>query len=569
MSSSSHGLSRQRKFWVIALFLAGAAVRLVDIQRVPGTNILQSWREGDIGCIARNYVRESMNILEPRIDWRGDGPGIAEMEFPFFPWLIAVGYKAFGYHEITGRVIAWIAGILTLWCCWRMARDLLPEFAAIAALAFLAFSPPLVRISSSLQAEGFMMLFYVLAVQGFLKWLREDTWANWAFGAVATSAAILAKLPAAHLGFLFALLILGKEGWQVVRRPRVWAFATVALLPGIAWYGLAHRYYVVYGNSLGLSNMHHLLTWDVLTSPAHWMRLFEIEFDLVWMPTGPIVAAVAIAAYRNHPATRIALAWLAAIGIYFVVTLRTNGSVWAAYYHVVVVPPAALLIGLGADACAAWLPPRPHVERIGWGLAGGGLLASLAARAVFPDISIGKLLLIVGSFVFAARLLPLIGNAGSGISRSAFPDGVVRSSVGVIGAVALSGTLVFEARNVYWEFRRSGLENLHACAESFAPRIPESSLIVVTGYHRIFEGGYIRPYNASYFFYWLDRKGWNIPIEDQNLPYLEGLIARGARYYVAEKDVLNEEPGWESTLREKFSVVEECEDAILFSLESR
>jgi hypothetical protein len=45
-----------------------------------------------------------MYILYPRIDWRGDGPRYAEMEFPIIPWTIAALYKIFGYHEVIGRI---------------------------------------------------------------------------------------------------------------------------------------------------------------------------------------------------------------------------------------------------------------------------------------------------------------------------------------------------------------------------------------------------------------------------------------------------------------------------------
>ena len=84
----------------VCLFIAGAGLRAVNILRPVDTT---SWRESDIASIARNYLREGMNPLYPKIDWRGDGPGLAEMEFPIYPWLIAVCYKLFGIHEVIGR----------------------------------------------------------------------------------------------------------------------------------------------------------------------------------------------------------------------------------------------------------------------------------------------------------------------------------------------------------------------------------------------------------------------------------------------------------------------------------
>lgn len=37
-----------------------------------------------------------MNILYPRVDWRGDTPGYVEMEFPALPWVAGGLYHLFG-----------------------------------------------------------------------------------------------------------------------------------------------------------------------------------------------------------------------------------------------------------------------------------------------------------------------------------------------------------------------------------------------------------------------------------------------------------------------------------------
>ena len=59
---------------IVYILLIGAIFLRLDIFR----KIYQSdvgWRECDVGAIARNFYIEDMNILYPRIDWRGDGPG--------------------------------------------------------------------------------------------------------------------------------------------------------------------------------------------------------------------------------------------------------------------------------------------------------------------------------------------------------------------------------------------------------------------------------------------------------------------------------------------------------------
>src|SRR5512140_3266676 len=99
---------------LLLIFLLGAGLRTIDLWRPVDGHIRESWRETDVSTVARNFDREGMNLLYPRIDWRGDGPGYLEMEFPLYPWTIAVCYRLFGYHEVTGRLISFGLSLATL-----------------------------------------------------------------------------------------------------------------------------------------------------------------------------------------------------------------------------------------------------------------------------------------------------------------------------------------------------------------------------------------------------------------------------------------------------------------------
>ena len=67
-------------------------------------------------------------------------------------------------------------------------------------------------------------------------------------------------------------------------------------------------------------------------------------------------------------------------------------------------------------------------------------------------------------------------------------------------------------------------------------------------------------------FYWLDRKGFNIPIEAQTLDEVAAYIRRGARFFVLEKDALKVRPEFESELNRAYKKAGECDAAILFDL---
>jgi hypothetical protein len=182
------------------------------------------WREADIAGVARNFEQEGMNPLYPRIDWRGDGPGFAEMEFPFLSWAMAVFYRTFGSDEIAGRILTFLVSLGTLAILIRLAGDLLGRLGVLAATAFYLTNPFVSVLSTRLQPEMWMMLGYVAAIRHFLLWTENGRRRDYVVAVAATSLAILAKGTAAHVGLLFLLIVVEQWGLKAFRDLRLWSF---------------------------------------------------------------------------------------------------------------------------------------------------------------------------------------------------------------------------------------------------------------------------------------------------------------------------------------------------------
>lgn len=495
---------------LFGLFVLGAVLRTLDMGQPIGVDNLLSWRETDIGGIARNFYREGMNLFYPRIDWRGDGPGYVEMEFPLYPWLIAVIYKLFGYHEIFGRLLSYSFSLGAMAVFFLLARYLLPPVGAVLASLFFVLSPLAIKISNSLQPEGLMFLCYVLAAYAFIRWLDDNSWKHYGLALLATTLCILAKAPAAHIGLFFALIVLKEKGLVALRQIRLWAFAIVALLPSILWYKHAHNFWLTYGNSLGVSNETHVAGLKLFTNPSLIRGIFHIELFHVWMPTGLIIGAIAILVARSEKAAIYSLYWLLAILAFYLVIAYTTSARWAIYYHIFSVPPVALLIGLGVEALIA----------VNW---------------------------------------------GKNLTRNWLPQ--MNTIVVVLAIVCLSGTFVFQGLQIYRSTAQGAkdMEKLYQCAQEFKPAIPDNVLIATTAPATVDKGRPIAS-NVPYMFYWLDRKGFNLFAENQSLQGIIDLSKRGARYFIAEKGYFKRKRDFESDLRRTFPVIRECQPAVIFEL---
>lgn len=502
------------KILIIALFTAAALLRLADTFRPINQ---ASWRECDLGAISRNFVHEGMDPRYPQIDWRGDGPGYAEMEMPIFPFLTAVSYEVFGFHEQLDRIWAFVFSIGALIFFFRLAREYLSFFSSTVAFAFFALNPLIVDESTAIQPEGLMLFSYIAAVYFFVRWLKTEGIAPFTGAVAMTALALLAKAPAAHIGLFFGILLFQKYGLNLIRQGNVWLFGMLTTLPAALWYLHAKNLWLTYGNSLGVSNEYHWIGLDFFTTSDFLGGILKIEFFYVWMSFGLIAAIFAIWKGRRELLAKHALIWLASIFALYIIAVRTTSEDWASYYHVFSIPPAALIFGLG-------------IKKL-WDYA-----QELAER-------------------FSSR--SLTANLG-------------QLSIIFIVVTAVSATLLLEAKQVRANFlEKHNSDPARACAEQMKPAMKNDGLIVASGGHCVDKNGYALAYNASFMFYWLDRKGWNVCIEEQSVGKIETFADEGAQYFVAQKAMLTQKEGFEEDLRKNYTVASECGQFIVFDLTRR
>ena len=498
---------------MIVIF-AAALLRFADALR-PIDHA--SWRECDEGSISRNFAVEGMNPLTPQIDWRGSGPGYAEMELPLYPFLTAVTYKIFGIHDEIGRMWSLLFSLGALIFFFKLAREYLNETAAVIALAFIAFNPLMTETATSIQPESLMIFAYITAVYFFIKWLRTDRAADFWVSTAMTALAILAKAPATHIGLFFGILLLQKYGLKVIKQRRVWLFGILTVLPAGLWYLHAKRLWTTYGNSLGVSNEYHWIGWDFFNDPNFVGGILRSEFLYVWVVFGMIAGAFALWRGPREEPAKHALLWLASIFAFYLIAARTTSQDWASYYHVFSIPPVALIFGFGAKKL--------------WDYA-GEFTDKFSRRSTL--INLGRVFVM---FVIVASIF---------------------------------ATFLTEAKQVRASYLNHRVaEPAFVLAKSIKPKLTNDGLIIASGGHCVDKNGYALAYNASYMFYWLDRKGWNVCVEDQSSDNIHVFVTQGAKYFVAERSLLNEKPGFEDDLRRDYSLLDESDGFLLFDLTQR
>jgi len=495
--------------WVLVLILlSGAGLRLAYVTRPLDHRLVSPWRQSDYVQIARNFWREDPNLFYPRIDWRGETPGYVESELPLIPWIGARLFDWFGFHVPLLRGLSSLLGIASLLLFSRLARRLLPPSGVLLATAAFALNPLLYHLATAMQPEPLMVFGSVLAVLLLLRWEERPGFGRLLGAAAAAALAILAKAPAAGLGLVFAFVIWRRLGWTMLRSARVLAAGALAIGPPVAWYLWARHFYIVYGNSLGVSNGNHVPTAAMLFPPTFLIGILKWETFGVFSLTGWLLAVAALWAPRDQ--RDLPLVWCLSGWILYIAAAQTTAADWAFYYHSLTAAPGCLLMG-------------------------AGLAALLDGRVMASRLERWRRLR-----TFTALLLA----TGTLVSLAAFIVVFTRHRDG-----------------------RQDLLGLRTCALALAPRVPEDALIVTQGDTRYDARGRTGAFNIPMVFAWMDRKGFNYGSDELSIATLDGLAARGGRFWFAYGSDF-QSPGFRAEVEHRYDLVARCQgDYSLYDLQ--
>lgn len=389
--------TRLGRYWIGAL---GTIVLLGFLLRLHGIHspILDhpGWRQGDTAAIARNFATLDLNPFHPQTDYNGPPPNYVELELQIVPWLAALGYKAFGVHEIFGRAISIAFSLGTVIVLGFFARWLFASRAAgsVAACAF-AIYPGSTYYGRTFTPDTTMVFFLTAALFAGARWIVDDETRfgrRFACAAVLTALALLAK-PVAIVGIvpIAAMLVTRRGLGATLRAPQTYAFFALAFLPYVAYDAYLRRIAEWHWAS-GITTLHVLPSLvgslqSVAAFRAKW-DAFGGTFDMLrgtmLGQIGASLFSVAIPVtlvWRMPAQSRVLLwGWLAALVAYAFVVVTVER---VDYYLYPYLPLAALWTGGFAETLRRALPAKGR--RIATALA--AVVALLALREARADVA--------------------------------------------------------------------------------------------------------------------------------------------------------------------------------------
>lgn len=335
--------------------------------------------------IARNLVEGRASFWLPRVDCLCGGQrGLHLLELPLSAYLAGELWRVLGGSlEVWGRAVSIGLSLAAILVLFDLVRRRHGPSAALGAAMVLALSPVAVIYGQHFMLEASVVFLAVATIDAVDRWLcgRRTVWL--VLGGVCFALLVLTKiymlvllLPVAYLLFV--------EGQRLHTDTRWIPYGVllvffVAALPAIVWVacvmhasspGGAAAGEVFY--SLRDSTGAHRLPSGLLARPDFYRQVFDDLSTVVLTPVAFMLPVVSLLDRRwRHWAV-----WLVAMGLLVVAMPRKFYEM--NYYWLVVLPPVAILAGLGW----AWLAERLRPSRVAVAmLVALGVVASLRYTA--------------------------------------------------------------------------------------------------------------------------------------------------------------------------------------------
>ena len=311
--------------------------------------------------IARNWARGNASCWQPRVDCLYGGQrGLHFVDYPITGQIAAWGWKLCGGSlEVWGRATAIGFSVASVALIYALARRWHGPLAALAAGWVLALAPVSLIYGQNFMLESSLVSFTLATIYAFDRWLAGDG-PRWLLTA-AVCFALLVLTKIYLLIWIVPLAAMAASAWRGLRNPTPsgsigWAKPAlvasaaflVAALPALAWYG--HGWWTARADSPLAANVFfslhdstrvHTFPHPLLYSADFYRKLLDDFSGPALTPLGFSLALLGLLS----PAARRYRVWLLTCGL--LIVLLPMKFYKLNYYDLVILPPLALLAGLG------------------------------------------------------------------------------------------------------------------------------------------------------------------------------------------------------------------------------
>jgi len=349
----------EKKDWIILSVIIFIALifRLYKID-IPLADY-HSWRQVDTAAVARNFVRGGFDLLHPRYDDVSrvqsglDNPqGYRFVEFPIYNAIFGYVYKIFPVTslEITGRLVSVIFSLIVIAVIYYLALKESHRGVAIFAGISYAVLPFFVFFSRVILPDTPALSFAMIAIYFlYLFTLTKNHYLEFIFFILSSlmfATALLVKPMTAFYGLVIIYLYHRKYSFGFLKKFSFYLYLVITALPFLLWreYIKSYPEGIPYSDWLIMIVNTYQGKQNIFFRPAFFRWIFFERINNLIL--GGYLIFLFILGIIVKPKKYFFHILLLSATIYLFVF--QGGNVQHEYYQVMILPPLAIFIGMGA-----------------------------------------------------------------------------------------------------------------------------------------------------------------------------------------------------------------------------
>lgn len=347
---------KKAKYWLLVIVILALVLRLYNLS-TPLAD-WHSWRQADTASVAREYVKNGLDLLHPQYHDLSNIPsgkdnllGYRMVEFPLVNALVAESFKLFAISSVWPihvwyRFSSVIFSLGSLICLYFLVKQLFNLKIAIYSTLFFAVIPYNIFYNRSIFPENALVFFSLLTLLLSVLIYRQSRW--WLYILMGLSGAIALLLKPTAVFMLVPLFI---SAYYIIKRtPRALFYVIpvflAILIPTLAW----RRWITQFPEGIPASSW--LLNSNGIRFRPAWFRwllyerLIKLILGFTIFPLF-ITGLIKLFFIKKGFTLYFILAWI--VGMFTYLAVFATGNVHHDYYQIMTIPLVCLLLGLGID----------------------------------------------------------------------------------------------------------------------------------------------------------------------------------------------------------------------------
>ena len=344
-------LSRQVEIGLLlTILLLTLGLRLIRIDS-PLLDF-HAHRQTQTASNTQGFAENTFNLFRPTfllIDADGNAPGVTDMEFPIFQYILGMLGRVIGMNDLMGRLFAAFFGVGVAAYTYLLTRRLFGAVAALGAVAFYTINPVSVFFNRTFQPDTMALFFFIGGIYYMRLWFetnqRRDIYLYTAF----TALSLLIKPPVVVIIVPWILYeLITRKFWQKEQRTRLLQFVgSVAIIGAAAASWFVYSYLYIYKET-GLTMIRGRGLNPPVRTTEYWFSssLYIETLKRIWLiltPIGAILLGAALIPMSLRPKGRVMTALFIGYLLYFIIVAEYNLPHF--YYQLPFIPIAAAIVG--------------------------------------------------------------------------------------------------------------------------------------------------------------------------------------------------------------------------------